>query len=106
MFADDGEQQMPRLAALPAGSTGLAPLPLSMFADGPWCPDPNSPNRYDADLLRIRLIRVTLKLQAQSASVRGLSAAWFSNPGLARDSTRLVPDIEVTFDVVPRSMRR
>ncbi|MCX6542944.1 MAG: hypothetical protein NTV05_00860 [Acidobacteria bacterium] len=106
MFADDGEHQVPRLAALPADASRLAPLPLSMFADGPWCPDPGSPNRYDADLLRIRLLRVTLRLQAQSASVRGLSAAWFSHPGLARDSTRLVPDVEVTFDVVPRSMRR
>jgi len=105
-FADDGERQVARLAVLSVGASGLAPLPLSMFADGPWCPDPNSPNRYDADLLRIRLVRVMLRMQAQSASVRGASAAWFSNPGLARDSTRLVPDLEVTFDVAPRSMRR
>jgi len=105
-FADDGERQVARLAVLSVGASGLAPLPLSMFADGPWCPDPNSPNRYDADLLRIRLVRVMVRLQAQSSSVRGMSAAWFSNPGLARDATRLVPDIEVTFDVAPRSMRR
>jgi hypothetical protein len=81
-------------------------LPLPAFADGPWCPDAASSNRYDADLLRIRLVRVTLRMQAQAASVRGSSAGWFSNPGLARDALRLVPDIEVTFDVAPRSMRR
>jgi hypothetical protein len=105
-FAVDGERQVARLAALSAGASGFASLPLPIFADGPWCPDPISPNRYDADLLRIRLVRVTLRMQAQSARVRGMSAAWFSNPGTARDSSRLVPDLEVTLDVAPRSMRR
>ncbi len=104
--AVEEDHQVPRLAALSAGASGLAPLPLAVFADGPWCPDPASPNRYDADLLRIRLVRVTLRMQAQAASVRGPSAGWFSNPGLSRDWLRLVPDLEVTFDVAPRSMRR
>jgi len=105
-FAVEGDHQVARVAALLAGASGLAPLPLPGFADGPWCPDPTSPNRYDADLLRIRLVRVTLRMQAQAASVRGSVAGWFSNPGTAHDSLRLVPDLEVTFDVAPRSMRR
>ncbi len=83
-FAVEGDHQVAKLTALSAGASGLAPLPLPVFADGPWCPDPNSPNRYDADLFRIRLVRVTLRMQAQ----------------------RRVPDLEVTFDVAPRSMRR
>ena len=106
LFAVEGDHQVARLAALSAGASGLAPLPLPGFADGPWCPDSAWPNRYDADLLRIRLVRVTLRMQAQSASVRGSSPAWFSNPGTSRDSSRLVADLEVTFDVAPRSMRR
>jgi hypothetical protein len=105
-FAVDGDHHVARLETLSAGASGLAPLPLPVFTDGPWCPDPNSVNRYDADLLRIRLVRVTLRMQAQSASVRGPSATWFSNPGLSRDWSRLVPDLEVTSDVAPRSMRR
>lgn len=83
-FAVDGNRQVARLAALPTDPSGLAPLPLALFADGPWCPDSASPNRYDADLLRIRLVRVTLRVPAQ----------------------RQVPDFEVTFDAAPRSMRR
>lgn len=83
-FAVDGNRHVARLPALAGDASGLVPLSLAEFADGPWCPDPASPNRYDADLLRIRLVRVTLRMQAQ----------------------RQVPDFEVTFDAVPRSMRR
>ena len=106
IFAADGERQIPRMAALPAGPTGLAALPVSMFVDGPWCPDASSPNRFDADLLRIRLVRVTLRVQAQSPAVRGAMSGWFSNPGTARNALRLVPDLEVSVDVAPRNLRR
>ena len=106
MFAVEGDHQVPKLAVLSADASGLAPLSLPMFTDGPWCPDVASPNRYDADLLRVRLVRVTLRMQAQSAGVRGMSAAWFSNPGSARDASRMVPDLQVVFDVAPRSMPR
>src|SRR5581483_1777361 len=54
----------------------LAPLNDSVsnpgiFNDGPWCPDPNAANRWDADLLRIRKVRVTLRMQAALAALRG-----------------------------------
>ena len=93
----------PRQAPLPVEAGGLARLPLPALADGPWCPDDVSPNRYDADLLRIRLVRITLRVQAQSPAVRGLDARFFSRPGAAREAARLVPDLEVRVDVALRN---
>jgi hypothetical protein len=106
VFARDGGQPAPRLAPLPAEHEGLARLPLSLFADGPWCPDAATPNRFDADLLRIRLVRIALRVQAQSASVRGADPLWFSRPGAAREAARLVPDLEVHIDVALRNTPR
>ena len=39
-----------------------------MFTDGPWCG--GGTTRFDADLLRIRLVRVTLRVQATAATMR------------------------------------
>jgi len=65
------------LATLPSGTGGLAPLQLGMLSDGPWCGANNL--RYDADLLRIRRVRVTVRMQS-------------------------TPDFAVSFDVTPRNM--
>jgi len=92
-----------RQAALPVESAGLARLPPGLLADGPWCPDGAALNRYDADLLRIRLVRLTLRVQAQSPAVRGLDARLFSQPGSAREAGRLVPDLEVRVDAALRN---
>jgi hypothetical protein len=94
---------LPRQAALPAGADGLAALPVSLFTDGPWCPDGASLNRYDADLLRIRLVRMVIRIQAQSPAVRGLDASVFAAPGSGRDAARLVPDLEVRVDAAIRN---
>ena len=40
------------------GTGGLVWLPLSMLSDGPWCG--GGATRFDADLLRVRLIKVTV----------------------------------------------
>jgi type II secretory pathway pseudopilin PulG len=101
-FRVDG-QALPRQVALPAETGGLAPLPTALFADGPWCPDGASLNRYDADLLRIRLVRIVVRVQAQSPAVRGLDARLFARPGGAREATRLVPDLEVRVDATIRN---
>jgi type II secretory pathway pseudopilin PulG len=53
--------RVPRLGVLGGGS-GLVLLSPAQLTDGPWCPDAASANRYDADLLRIRKIGVTLRL--------------------------------------------
>jgi hypothetical protein len=101
-FRADG-QPFPRQAALPIAEGGLASLPPDALADGPWCPDEASLNRYDADLLRIRLVRITVRVQAQSPAVRGLDARLFAQPGAAREAARLVPDLEVRVDAALRN---
>jgi hypothetical protein len=83
----------------PAGGT-LASLPLSGFTDGPWCG--SGSNRFDADLLRVRLVRVNLRVQVASEAMRGRSAD-FLVPGLNRDA-RSIPDYTMRFDVAPANM--
>jgi hypothetical protein len=102
-FVRAGGLPVARQATLPVESAGLARLPLDLLADGPWCPDGATPNRYDADLLRVRLVRITLRVQAQSPAVRGLDARLFGQPGSARDAGRLVPDLEVRVDAALRN---
>jgi prepilin-type N-terminal cleavage/methylation domain-containing protein len=92
-----------RQATLPVELAGLARIPLDLFADGPWCPDGVALNRYDADLLRIRLVRLTVRVQAQSPAVRGLDARLFGQPGSGREAGRLVPDLEVRVDAALRN---
>ena len=53
----------------------LAKLPLTMFQNGPWCG--GGDNEFDADLLRIRKVRVTLRMQAASPTLRGTDANLF-----------------------------
>ena len=102
-FVMSGGRQESRLAVLDAG-TGLVILPPGLLTDGPWCPDAAAPNRVDADLLRVREVRVVLRLEAASPAVRGGDARLFAHPGTARDQSRWVPDRQVTIDVVPRAL--
>jgi prepilin-type N-terminal cleavage/methylation domain-containing protein len=95
---------IPRLAILtPDGRDGLARLRTDQLDDGPWCPDGSAPNAFDADLLRIRRIRVTVRFEAAVASLRG-AGGLFANPGTATSAAALVPDRLVQFDVAPRNL--
>ncbi len=87
---------------LTAVENGLAALQVSMLADGPWCGAGST--LYDADVLRIRMVRVTLVVQAASAAFRG-SGAGFANPGTSRSADRWLPDYRLTFTVTPRNVR-
>ena len=89
------------LATLPANGGTLAILPLDLFRDGPWCGD--GENRFDADLLRIRKVRVTLRLQAANEMMRGQSQD-FAVAGRSRSAARQVADYSLTFEVAPRNM--
>jgi hypothetical protein len=102
IFTVSGGQQVSRLPALGAGS--LVPLTQSMLTDGPWCPDAASPDRFDADLLRIRKVRVTLRVQTGSKALRGPAGTLFAQAGLAKEGGRFVPDQEIRFDVTPRNV--
>ncbi len=96
--------QVPRLPALAAGSVGEAMLTEAQLTDGPWCPDATKNNRFDADLLRIRKVRVDLRVQAALAALRGPAGILFMRAGTSSSSQRYIPDQEIRFDVTPRNM--
>lgn len=97
-------QPVPRLAALGDGTTTLVKLSQTQLTDGPWCPDGANPHRYDVDLLRIRKIAVTLRVEAALAALRGPAGVLFSHGGTSRAGNRWLPDQEVRFEVAPRNL--
>ena len=109
-----GGQQVPRLATLGNPGGGLVRLTAAQLTDGDsstssaWCPDANNANRFDTDLLRIRKIRVTIRLQTPNAALRGsLTAgpdALFAKAGTSSGGYRYVPDHAIRFDVSPRNL--
>jgi len=98
---DDTGTLLPGMTVLTPQGGSLAPLPLSMLNDGPWCGNGN--NRFDADLLRVKQVRVTLRVEAESKSLRGTSAA-FADAGTSSSALRYLPDFSVRFEVSPRNM--
>ncbi|PYR78345.1 MAG: hypothetical protein DMF86_06140 [Acidobacteria bacterium] len=90
------------MTALTTGDGSLAPLPLSMLRDGPWCGGGNT--QFDADLFRVRKIRVTIRIQTPNAVLRGTDPLLFLNPGSAKSGQRFVPDLITRFEVSPRNV--
>jgi hypothetical protein len=99
LYGIDGTR-LPAERLTPAGGS-LALLPLQMLRDGPWCG--SGSNQFDADLLRIRRVRVTLRVQAPNEMQRTQSVD-FSLGGRGTSALRLVPDYTVTTDVAPRNL--
>jgi hypothetical protein len=96
---------IPRLAMLTAGPPNVVVrLAAAELTDGPWCPDGANPNRWDADLLRIRTIGVRLRVQAANAAFRGPAGVLFSNGGFSTGGHRWLPDRELRFEVAPRNL--
>jgi hypothetical protein len=92
-------------ARMPALGGGLlVELSIAQLNDGPWCPDATDPNRFDADLLRVRRIVATVRVEASSASLRHVSGAMFSRPGTAARADRSVSDVEHRFDIAPPNL--
>jgi hypothetical protein len=96
---------VPRLPALAAGDA-LVPLSAAQLIDGPWCPDETDANRWDADLLRIRGVGISVRVEAAQAALRGPAGEWFANGGSANRPARWAPDQEMHFRVSPRNMNR
>jgi prepilin-type N-terminal cleavage/methylation domain-containing protein len=92
-----------RLPALAPG-TALVPLTAEQLTDGPWCPDETDANRWDADLLRIRTIGVTVRVEVASAALRGPARLLFAHPGWSTSPNRSAPDLEIHFQVSPRNL--
>jgi hypothetical protein len=82
----------------------LVELTKTKLEDGPWCPSATAANRFDADLLRVRKVRVTMRVQAANKSMRGPAGPLFAKAGRNNTSERFVPDHEITFEVSPRNM--
>ena len=83
----------------------MVPLTAAQLTDGPWCPNDVNANRWDADLLRIRKIGVTLRVQSAVAALRGPAGVLFAN---RRHVTRRqpvgCPDQEIRFQISPRNL--
>ena len=84
-----------RSAAPPAGAAGVA---LASFGDGPWCPSPSAPTRWDADLTRVVGVRVRIELAVASAVLRPPMTT-LAGPGVAQP--RQVPPLRLTAVVAP-----
>jgi hypothetical protein len=95
--------QIPRLSTLTAHH-GLVKLTQAQLTDGPWCPDSAQAARYDADLLRIRKVRVTMRVQVADKSLRGPAGPLFVRGGTSRGAERLIRDQEIKFDVTARNL--
>jgi hypothetical protein len=101
--------QTARLESLGPPGGSLVRLNAGFLTDGPWCPNGASPNRFDADLFRVRMVRVSLRAQAGNETLRrarssGPGDALFMNPGTSTDRYREVPDLAIQFDVAPRNL--
>ena len=99
---DSSGAPRPALQSLPTSGGTFAPLDAALFADGPWCGTGTSP--FDADLLRIRSVRLVLRLQASDAAFRGRDTRWFRNPGTASDPARFVKDVVIQTTISPRNL--
>jgi hypothetical protein len=94
---DDGARvvHVPRLPDLGSGGALLLhdpDRPLTALDDGPWCPEPGSTNRWDADLLRVR--RISARLRFAAARL-----VFFGGPP--------TPDsgVEIATDITPPNLR-
>jgi len=86
------------LATLPPAGDSLAPLPLEMFADGPWCGEGD--RRFDVDLMRVRAVRIRLRMQAAVDQLRGTGID-FIRPGTRLRPLGTVADFTLTTEVTP-----
>jgi hypothetical protein len=80
----------------------LVDIDLPRLRDGPWCGPSGLP--FDADLLRIRVVVVTLRVQSGASELRGVDPRLFARPGSASGGRGTVPDHEVTFTLAPPNL--
>jgi prepilin-type N-terminal cleavage/methylation domain-containing protein len=108
---------VPALGALAPDDGDQVELTESLLTDGPWCGASTSGvggvgssasaavSVFDADLYRVRRIRVTLRVQANPAWARGPDRNLFQRPGTGTAPRLFVPDYVITFDVSPRNLQ-
>ena len=79
-------------------------LSPAVLQDGPWETGDPDAAVFDADLRRIRRVRIALRVQAALASMRGPSGTLFTHGGTSTSAARYLPDREIRFDVALRNM--
>ena len=72
-----GSPPVPLLTNL--GGAMLKPLTPAQLTDGPICGI--GTNRFDGDLLRVRKVRVSIRVQSSRADLRGADTGQFQNAG-------------------------
>jgi Tfp pilus assembly protein PilW len=95
-------KNLPVLAGDEGSLARLTPAVLTDAVGAQLCGAGSS--QFDPDLLRVRKVRVTLRVQVAAAALRGANTLLFRNPGGARESARQVPDYTVSFEVTPRNL--
>ena len=98
---DAAGNPLANMQTLPTQGGSLAALPMSMLNDGPFCGD--GQNKYDADLLRVRKIRVAVRVQTGKDEFRSTTTD-FDTAGTAKSALRYLPDYSLRLEVSPRNM--
>ena len=88
--AADGTPRLGLLGPVPGPPIEIT---VAQLLDGPWCGQGSW--QFDADLLRVRAVRVALRLQAGPASLRGRDPLRFALPGTSTRPTQEVRDVDV-----------
>ena len=88
------------LGRLATNGASLARLPLDQLRDGPWCGEGD--RQFDADLLRVRTIRLRVRAQAHDSQVRAFGPA-YALPGTNTRAAAAVPDLTLVSEVAPRN---
>jgi hypothetical protein len=78
----------------------MVALPLSLFQDGPFTG--SGPMAFDRDLLRVRTVRATLRLETGVDAMRGPDVRLFARPGTATGGP-VIPDIVWRIDASLRN---
>ena len=88
-------------------AVGAAPVVVepAILVDGPWVEDA-ARRLYDADLDRVREVRVHLRVESAEASLRGRAGRLFVRGGTSNRPERFVPDEEAVLHVALRGARR
>jgi hypothetical protein len=91
----------PLMPTLTPDDGSLVALTEAMLTDGPYCG--GGSNQFDADLLRVRKVRATLRLQASNPAFRG-GRDKDGNLRQLSGGERYITDYTVSFEVAPRNL--
>ena len=79
----------------------LVALTAANLTDGPYCG--GGTNQFDVDLLRVRKVRVTMRMQVANETLRG-GQTLGGETRRSHGAERYVPDYTVAFEVTPRNL--